>query len=153
MMLVAVFGRSTVVDTVMVFGTRIKAQMAAVSMFGVARQSGDWLRQGGWEALIDCVLKLHAVDLLPAQLEQDLCTYGPDLVDPTGAGPAPSGIIPQWWPCERLRREKAENGTSFSSFTLSTFHSSLRPCRKRFSRVQHDLDKADSRIAFLVGFF
>ncbi|KAJ8907522.1 hypothetical protein NDN08_007633 [Rhodosorus marinus] len=91
------------------FGARIKAQMSAVSLFAVARQSADWMRSGGWQAFIDCVLSLHALDLLPAQLESDLCTYGDDIVDSEGNPPPPSKNIPSWWPARRLNSRNSSN--------------------------------------------
>lgn len=92
------------------FGARIKAQMSAVSLFAVARQSADWIRSGGWKAVVDCVLSLHALDLLPPQLESDLCTYGDDIVDSDGNPPPSSKNIPSWWPARRLQSSNPSNG-------------------------------------------
>jgi len=83
------------------FGTRIKAQMSAVSLFAVARQAGDWMRLGGWQALISCVLRLHVLGLLPTPFEKLLGSYGSDIVCPNGDAPDASSAVPQWWPSQR----------------------------------------------------
>lgn len=80
------------------FGTDIKAQMASVALSGVSRECGDWLRFGGWQALVVYFLRLHALCLLPTDLEQRIGGYGSELVKADGQPISSSQLIPVWWP-------------------------------------------------------
>lgn len=84
------------------FGGSIKAQMAAVALFGAVRVCGDWLRAAGWQAFVDVVLRLHTLCLLPsAAIDQG---FGPDLVDADGNRLQASRVTPRWWPGSVARR-------------------------------------------------
>lgn len=90
------------------FGTDIKAQMAAVVLSDVARQSGDCLRADGWQALVSYVLRLHALNLLPDDLEEIIGSNGTDLQ--VQSEPLPkSTLVPTWWPSQTPKKE----GTNF----------------------------------------
>eukprot|EP00178_Gracilaria_changii_P018791 TRINITY_DN540_c0_g1_i1.p1 TRINITY_DN540_c0_g1~~TRINITY_DN540_c0_g1_i1.p1 ORF type:complete len:1751 (+),score=218.80 TRINITY_DN540_c0_g1_i1:220-5472(+) len=85
------------------FGTDIKAQMASVALSGVSRQCGDWLESEGWQALVAYLLRLHALCLLPPDLEQELGGYGPELTMPSSDEQYNSSLIPAWWPSQSSR--------------------------------------------------
>lgn len=85
------------------FGTDIKAQMASVALSGVSRQCGDWLRADGWQALVGYLLRLHALCLLPCDLEQRIGGYGSELLDISKEDIPSSDLIPQWWPSQTDR--------------------------------------------------
>lgn len=97
------------------FGTDIKAQMASVALSGVSRQCGDWLHSDGWQSLVAYILRLHALCLLPDDLERYLGGYGMDLV---GADKKPlpvSRLVPSWWPSQAEKNSgvsKAEHTRS-----------------------------------------
>ena len=91
------------------FGTDIKAQMASVALSGVARQCGDWLQCGGWQALVAYLLRLHALCLLPKELERKVGGYGSELVDVQKKELPSSSLIPAWWP-SRPEKKDTENG-------------------------------------------
>lgn len=84
------------------FGGSIKAQMAAVALFGAVRVCGDWLRAAGWQTFVDVVLRLHALCLLPPAAIDQGC--GPDLVDAAGHRLGASRVTPRWWPGAVARR-------------------------------------------------
>lgn len=87
------------------FGTDIKAQMASVALSGVSRECGDWLRSDGWRALVAYLLRLHALCLLPVELEQRIGSFGPELVGVNKQTLPPSNQIPAWWPSAADRAE------------------------------------------------
>mmetsp|Transcript_8323 Transcript_8323/g.16940 ORF Transcript_8323/g.16940 Transcript_8323/m.16940 type:complete len:1580 (-) Transcript_8323:60-4799(-) len=89
------------------FGTSVKAQMATVALLGVARQCGDWLRNPGWQLLVDCILRLHVLGLLPDEVEVRLLGFGDDLVGLDGKPIPTSRLLPQWWPGVRASSVKA----------------------------------------------
>lgn len=101
------------------FGTDIKAQMASVALSGVSRQCGDWMRANGWMALVAYVLRLHALGLLPAAMEEALGGYGNDLTGVDGSALPPSDLTPSWWPSQMRRAAKiradSDNSTAKSS--------------------------------------
>ncbi|GJQ13675.1 hypothetical protein GpartN1_g5466.t1 [Galdieria partita] len=80
------------------FGLSINCQMAAVALYGIARQCGDCIRESGWEALLTCTMRLHLLKLLPLNLEHLLFGDGEELVDLDGNPLPASSIIPYWWP-------------------------------------------------------
>ena len=85
------------------FGTDIKAQMAAVVLTDVARQCGDFLRNDGWQALVSYVLRLHALNILPDELEKSIGGNGTDLN--VHGEPLPrSLLIPSWWPSQTEKK-------------------------------------------------
>ncbi|CAG5122355.1 unnamed protein product, partial [Candidula unifasciata] len=60
------------------FGSNLKAQLAARTVFGLAHRHGDILREG-WKNILDCMLQLHRAKLLPkSMIEVE------DFVDATG---------------------------------------------------------------------
>lgn len=91
------------------FGTDIKAQMASVALSGVSRQCGDWLEADGWQALVAYLLRLHALCLLPVELEQRISAYGQELVGVKKEVLLPSKLIPGWWPSQ-VNMKRAANG-------------------------------------------
>ena len=46
------------------FGSNLKAQLAARTVFGLAHRHGDILREG-WKNILDCMLQLFRAKLLP----------------------------------------------------------------------------------------
>ncbi|XP_071953967.1 Golgi-specific brefeldin A-resistance guanine nucleotide exchange factor 1-like isoform X2 [Antedon mediterranea] len=50
-----------------VFGSNMKAQLAAKNMFGLAHRHGDILGEG-WKNILDCMLQLFKAKLLPSEL-------------------------------------------------------------------------------------
>ncbi|XP_035670130.1 Golgi-specific brefeldin A-resistance guanine nucleotide exchange factor 1-like [Branchiostoma floridae] len=61
-----------------VFGSNIKSQMAAKTVFALAHRHGDILREG-WKNILDCMLQLYRAKLMPkALIEVE------DFVDPSG---------------------------------------------------------------------
>ncbi|XP_066304243.1 Golgi-specific brefeldin A-resistance guanine nucleotide exchange factor 1-like isoform X1 [Branchiostoma lanceolatum] len=61
-----------------VFGSNIKSQMAAKTVFALAHRHGDILREG-WKNILDCMLQLYRAKLMPkAMIEVE------DFVDPSG---------------------------------------------------------------------
>ncbi|XP_033108209.1 Golgi-specific brefeldin A-resistance guanine nucleotide exchange factor 1-like [Anneissia japonica] len=50
-----------------VFGSNMKAQLAAKTMFGLAHRHGDILGEG-WKNILDCMLQLFKAKLLPSEL-------------------------------------------------------------------------------------
>lgn len=82
------------------FGTDIKAQMASVALSGVSRECGDWLRSDGWQALVAYLLRLHALCLLPSDLEKRIGGFGSELVDVNKQLIQSSELIPAWWPSQ-----------------------------------------------------
>lgn len=90
------------------FGTDIKAQMAAVVLSDISRQCGDFLRSSGWQALTSYVLRLHALCLLPDELENTLGSNGTDL-DVHGDPLPDSNLVPTWWPSQRHRKSDRES--------------------------------------------
>ena len=84
------------------FGTDIKAQMACVALSGVSRQCADWLQSEGWQSLVAYLLRLHALDLLPVDIEQQVGGNGPELAGVSKELP-PSKLVPMWWPSQRGR--------------------------------------------------
>lgn len=93
----------TLYGAVFRFGTDIKAQMSAVVLSDISRQCGDCLRTNGWQALISYVLRLHALCLLPDDLENLLGSNGTDL-DVLGDPLPDSNLVPTWWPSQGHRR-------------------------------------------------
>lgn len=87
------------------FGTDIKAQMASVALSGVSRECGDWLRADGWQALVAYLLRLHALCLLPADLEQRIGGFGSELVGLIKQSIPPSNLVPGWWPSRADRTD------------------------------------------------
>ena len=61
-----------------VFGRNAKARMATVTVFSIASRYGDSV-QGGWKNILDCILRLHKLDLLPPEV-----TEAKDFPDVTG---------------------------------------------------------------------
>ena len=49
------------------FGTNLKAQLAARTVFGLAHRHGDILREG-WKNILDCMLQLYRARLLPKSM-------------------------------------------------------------------------------------
>lgn len=80
------------------FGTDIKAQMASVALSGVCRECGDWLRADGWHSLVAYFVRLHALCLLPNELEKKIGGYGSELVGIDKKPIKGSSLIPTWWP-------------------------------------------------------
>lgn len=90
------------------FGTDIKAQMAAVVLTDVVRQCGDFLRNDGWQALVSYVLRLHALNMLPDELEKSIGGNGTDLN--VHGEPLPrSLLIPSWWPSQTNKKTDKAN--------------------------------------------
>ena len=46
------------------FGSNLKAQLAAKTVFGLAHRHGDILREG-WRNILDCQLQLYRAKMLP----------------------------------------------------------------------------------------
>ncbi|KAJ3675642.1 hypothetical protein LUZ60_004684 [Juncus effusus] len=57
-------------EMVMNFGEDIKARMATEAVFYIANNYSDHIRSG-WRSIVDCMLMLHKLGLLPAQLASD----------------------------------------------------------------------------------
>mmetsp|Transcript_656 Transcript_656/g.1354 ORF Transcript_656/g.1354 Transcript_656/m.1354 type:complete len:1023 (-) Transcript_656:40-3108(-) len=102
------------------FGMTIKAQMATVTMFGVARECGDWVRSTGWESILGCLVRLHLLDLLPNEFKTMLGTYGDELVDSTGRPLPPSKVLPVWWP-GTSQSPPSRGSWSIDPFTTTLF--------------------------------
>lgn len=92
------------------FGTDIKAQMGAVTLADIARHCEDWMRSGGWQALITYALRLHALCLLPKELETSLSNNGTDL-EVNGKPLADSLLLPAWWPSQTDKKQIREADT------------------------------------------
>lgn len=80
------------------FGTDIKAQMACVALSGVSRQCADWLGCDGWQSLVAYLLRLHALCLLPSEIEQQVGGNGPEVTREGQQKLCSSKLIPGWWP-------------------------------------------------------
>ncbi|XP_077999496.1 Golgi-specific brefeldin A-resistance guanine nucleotide exchange factor 1-like [Glandiceps talaboti] len=61
-----------------VFGSNVKAQLAAKTVFALAHRHGDILREG-WKNILDCMLQLYRAKLLPKVMVEV-----EDFVDPSG---------------------------------------------------------------------
>ncbi|KAI0563973.1 Sec7 [Gracilaria domingensis] len=113
------------------FGTDIKAQMASVALSGVSRQCGDWLQADGWQALVSYLLRLHALCLLPPELEQLLGGYGPELVMSSSEEQYQSSLIPAWWPSQvpkagqSVEEEKPKRTTRANGFFAAILAASI----------------------------
>mmetsp|Transcript_37601 Transcript_37601/g.72072 ORF Transcript_37601/g.72072 Transcript_37601/m.72072 type:complete len:1470 (+) Transcript_37601:478-4887(+) len=59
--------RGSVAAAAAAFGEDHKARMAAVTVFAIANKYGDHMR-GGWQNLVDCVLRMHKLGLLPSKV-------------------------------------------------------------------------------------
>ena len=64
--------------TAVVFGSDLKAQLAARTVFALAHRHGDILHEG-WRNIFDIILPLYRAKLLPTQMVEV-----EDFVDPTG---------------------------------------------------------------------
>lgn len=82
------------------FGTDIKAQMASVALSGVSRECGDWIRAAGWKSLVAYLLRLHALCLLPNDLEKRIGGYGSELTGIEKEEIPASLLVPKWWPSQ-----------------------------------------------------
>lgn len=115
------------------FGTDIKAQMASVALSGVSRQCGDWLQADGWQSLVSYLLRLHALSLLPADLEQRLGGYGPELVMSSDEDQIQSVFIPSWWPSQAsktgqvIEEEKPKRPLRANGFFAAILAASIGP--------------------------
>ena len=57
------------------FGSNLKAQVAAKTVFNLAHRHGDILREG-WKNIMDSMLQLFRAELLPkAMVEVCVCLY------------------------------------------------------------------------------
>lgn len=116
------------------FGTDIKAQMACVALSGVSRQCADWLETDGWRSLVAYLLRLHALGLLPSQLEQQVGGNGVELVGVEKQELPPSKLIPAWWPSQSERcagtkseEEKPRKTTRPNGFLAALIAASIGP--------------------------
>lgn len=113
------------------FGTDIKAQMASVALSGVSRQCGDCLQADGWQALVAYLLRLHALCLLPTDLERHLGGYGLELVNIQKQPLTTSEIIPSWWPSRSdldgsaTKREKPKKSLRTNGFFAAILAASI----------------------------
>lgn len=89
------------------FGTDIKAQMASVALSGVSRECGDWIRAVGWKALVAYLLRLHALCLLPNDLEKRIGGYGSELTGLNKEEISASMLAPRWWPSQSELSDEA----------------------------------------------
>ncbi|XP_030835951.1 Golgi-specific brefeldin A-resistance guanine nucleotide exchange factor 1 [Strongylocentrotus purpuratus] len=64
--------------TAIAFGSNMKAQVAAKTVFSLAHRHGDILAEG-WKNLLDCMLQLFRAKLLPSEMVEVM-----DFVDPSG---------------------------------------------------------------------
>lgn len=92
------------------FGTDIKAQMACVALSGVSRQCADWLEVDGWQSLVAYLLRLHALTLLPGQIEQQIGGNGAEVVGVGRKELPPSNLIPAWWPSQVVNTVGSKSG-------------------------------------------
>ncbi|KAL4568518.1 hypothetical protein LXL04_024132 [Taraxacum kok-saghyz] len=68
-------------DSVHAFGDDSKARKATVAVFTIANSYGDYIRSG-WRNILDCILSLHKLGLLPAQLARDAAADSDSVSDP-----------------------------------------------------------------------
>eukprot|EP00118_Oscarella_pearsei_P026459 m.309936 g.309936 ORF g.309936 m.309936 type:complete len:1642 (+) comp48637_c0_seq1:73-4998(+) len=93
------------------FGGNAKAQLAATTLFTLAHQHGNILREG-WKNLLDCLLQIFKAKLLPEELVK-----ADDFLDPSGF----VSIMPEEAPSQR------SDGSLFSSlFSWTSEPSSSR---------------------------
>ncbi|KAK1440800.1 hypothetical protein QVD17_06632 [Tagetes erecta] len=57
-------------ESVLAFGNNSKARKSTIAVFTIANTYGDYIRSG-WRNTVDCILKLHKLGLLPANLATD----------------------------------------------------------------------------------
>ncbi|GAB4821173.1 hypothetical protein N2152v2_008219 [Parachlorella kessleri] len=84
--------------SVVAFGESEKARLAVETMFTIANRYGDWLRSG-WRNVVDCLLRLHKLDLLPPAI---IAVDGESIEDARQRMPVPS------------KANKASTGSLFS---------------------------------------
>ena len=116
--------------TVVRFGTDIKAQMASVALAGVSRQCGDWISDDGWQALVCYLLRLHALRLLPEELEKKIGGNGLELVGVEKEALPQSDLVPDWWPSkentEKLKtKEKPRKAARPNGFLAAILAASI----------------------------
>lgn len=78
-------------EAIVSFGDDARARMATTTIFMIANSYGDYIRSG-WRNILDCVLSLHKLGLLPAQLASDTADEMDSSSDHERGKPATSSL-------------------------------------------------------------